>query len=202
MFFVYRVIKRILDFLLAVFLIIVLSPFILLLILCVALDSKGSVFFLQKRVGRRKVCFNIYKFRTMRSNTPKDVPTHLLVDADRYITRTGRFLRRTSLDELPQLFNILFGKMSFVGPRPALYNQDDLILERDLYGVNELVPGLTGWAQVNGRDELPIKEKARFDGEYAANFGFCMDMKCLLRTLKILKGSGVVEGAAGKTDEK
>jgi O-antigen biosynthesis protein WbqP len=166
-----------------------------LIALWIKVDSRGPVFFKQKRVGQDKTHFMILKFRTMRIDTPKDVPTHLLKDPYAFITPSGRFLRKTSLDELPQLFNILKGEMSFVGPRPALWNQFDLIEKRDEVGANALRPGLTGWAQVNGRDELPIDVKARFDGEYAAKLGFIMDARCVLRTLRdAFRGEGVVEG--------
>ena len=149
----------------------------------------------QKRVGRNKTYFEILKFRSMRADTPRDVPTHLLQNAENAITPVGRFLRKTSLDELPQLFNILLGQMSVVGPRPALWNQDDLIAERDKYGVNALTPGLTGWAQVNGRDELPIPVKAELDGYYAAHISFGLDVKIFFRTIaNVLFGKGIVEG--------
>ena len=169
------VVKRVLDFLLALAGTIVLSPLLLVLAAWVKLDSKGPVFFRQKRVGRDKRLFSILKFRSMYADTPHDVPTHLLQNPEAMITRSGRFLRRTSLDELPQLFNILAGQMSVVGPRPALWNQADLIAERDKYGANALVPGLTGYAQVNGRDELPIPVKAELDGYYAAHVSFVLD---------------------------
>jgi O-antigen biosynthesis protein WbqP len=148
--------------------------------------------FRQKRVGKHKTYFEILKFRTMRTDCPKDVPTHLMKDPSRWLTRTGRFLRRTSIDELPQIFNILKGDMSIVGPRPALWNQYDLIEERDKYGANDVTPGLTGWAQVNGRDELDIEEKARLDGEYVRNLSFAMDLKCFLRTITaVIRAEGV-----------
>lgn len=160
-----------------------LSPLLLVLAAWVKLDSKGPVFFRQKRVGRDKRLFSILKFRSMYADTPHDVPTHLLQNPEAMITRSGRFLRRTSLDELPQLFNILAGQMSVVGPRPALWNQADLIAERDKYGANALVPGLTGYAQVNGRDELPIPVKAELDGYYAAHVSFVLDMKIFFKTI-------------------
>lgn len=165
--------------------------------IAIKLDSLGPIFFKQKRVGMNKTHFNIYKFRTMRTDTPKDTPTHLLSDPGKYITRMGGFLRKTSLDELPQIINILFGQMSIIGPRPALWNQYDLIEERDKYGVNEIRPGLTGWAQINGRDELPIEVKAKYDGEYVQNMSFLFDVKCFLGSLAyVLKKEGVVEGKA------
>ena len=189
------VVKRVLDFLLALAGTIVLSPLLLVLAAWVKLDSKGPVFFRQKRVGRDKRLFSILNFRSMYADTPHDVPTHLLQNPEAMITRSGRFLRRTSLDELPQLFNILAGQMSVVGPRPALWNQADLIAERDKYGANALVPGLTGYAQVNGRDELPIPVKAELDGYYAVHVSFVLDMKIFFKTIfNVLAGRGVVEG--------
>ena len=187
-----RYIKRILDLLLAAVGAVVLSPVLLLAALAIRLDSPGPVMFRQKRVGKHKTYFEILKFRTMRSDSPKDVPTHLMEDPSRWLTRTGRFLRRTSIDELPQIFNILKGDMSIVGPRPALWNQYDLIEERDKYGANDVTPGLTGWAQVNGRDELDIEEKARLDGEYVSHLSFAMDLKCFLRTITaVIRAEGV-----------
>ena len=191
--------KRGLDVVLAGTGLLLLSPLFLCLTAAIKLDSPGPVFFRQKRVGIHKTYFEILKFRTMRADTPKDVPTHLLADPDQYITRTGRFLRRTSLDELPQIFNILKGEMSVIGPRPALWNQDDLIAERDRYGANDVTPGLTGWAQVNGRDELEIPVKARLDGFYAAHQSFRFDCICFVRTItSVLKHEGVVEGGTGR----
>ncbi|WP_367925432.1 sugar transferase [uncultured Ruthenibacterium sp.] len=190
-----RGIKRCLDFLLSLCGIIVLSPVFLLISLWIKLDSKGPILFRQKRVGKDKNLFSILKFRTMYTDTPKDVPTHLLKNPDAMITRSGHFLRKTSLDELPQLFNILCGQMSIIGPRPALWNQDDLIAERDKYGANALVPGLTGYAQINGRDELPIPVKAELDGYYAKNICFLLDVKIFFKTVtNVLRGDGVVEG--------
>ena len=187
-----RYIKRILDLLLAAVGAIVLSPVLLLAALAIRLDSPGPVMFRQKRVGKHKTYFEILKFRTMRTDSPKDVPTHLMKDPSRWLTRTGRFLRRTSIDELPQIFNILKGDMSIVGPRPALWNQYDLIEERDKYGANDVTPGLTGWAQINGRDELDIEEKARLDGEYVRKLSFAMDLKCFLRTITaVIRAEGV-----------
>ena len=170
--------KRALDFILSLGGIVCLSWLLLGLAVAIKLDSPGPVFFKQKRVGIHKTHFEIYKFRTMRADTPHDMPTHLLADPDRYITRVGRFLRKTSLDELPQLWNILKGDMAVIGPRPALWNQYDLLAERDKYGANDVRPGLTGWAQIHGRDELEIPEKARLDGEYVKNISFWMDVKC------------------------
>ena len=194
----YLYIKRGIDFILSLIGLVVLSPVFLVLILAIKLDSKGPVLFKQKRVGIHKSHFNILKFRTMRIDTPKDMPTHLLQNPERYITKVGKFLRKTSLDELPQIVNILKGDMSIVGPRPALWNQYDLLAERDKYGANDIRPGLTGWAQINGRDELEIPVKARFDGEYVERMGFCMDCRCFFGTfLSVLRGDGVVEGGTG-----
>lgn len=193
-----RYVKRIIDILLSLNGLIVLAPVFAVLSVWVKLDSPGPVFFRQKRVGRGKTYFDILKFRTMRTDAPSDIPTHLLKNPDAYITRSGRFLRRTSLDELPQIINILMGQMSIVGPRPALWNQDDLIAERERYGANDVTPGLTGWAQVNGRDELEIAEKARLDGEYVRHITFKMDATCFLMTIgNVLRQKGVVEGGTG-----
>ena len=190
--------KRLLDILLSGCGIVVLSPVYLLVALAIVLDDPGPVFFRQKRVGIHKTHFQILKFRTMRMCTPRDVPTHLLDDPEKYITRVGRFLRKTSLDELPQIFQIFTGKMAVIGPRPALWNQFDLIAQRDLYGANDVRPGLTGWAQINGRDELPIDVKARLDGEYVKNLSFLFDCKCFFGSITaVLKHEGVVEGGTG-----
>ena len=190
--------KRLLAIVLSLLGILCLGWLLLLLSIAIKLDSPGPVLFKQKRVGRGKSHFYILKFRTMRIDTPKDMPTHLLANPEQYITRVGRFLRKTSLDELPQLFNILRGNMAIVGPRPALWNQFDLIAERDKYGANDIRPGLTGWAQINGRDELEIDEKARLDGEYVQNLSFAFDVKCFLGTIRtVLNRDGVVEGGTG-----
>lgn len=187
--------KRIIDVVLSLCGIIVLSPILLLLALWIKLDSKGPVFFRQKRVGKGKTYFFILKFRTMYADTPSDVPTHLLKDPQALITRSGRFLRKASLDELPQMFNILAGQMSIIGPRPALWNQYDLIEERERLGANDVLPGLTGWAQVNGRDELPIPVKARYDGEYAQHVTFGFDVKIFFKTIgNVITGKDVIEG--------
>lgn len=176
----------------------VLSPFLLALTLAIKLDSPGPVFFRQKRVGKDKTYFEILKFRTMRIDTPHDVPTHMLQNPEQWITRVGHFLRRTSLDELPQIFNIFVGQMSVIGPRPALWNQYDLLAERDKYGANDIRPGLTGWAQINGRDELPIDVKARLDGEYVQRLSFGFDVRCFFGTIfSVLRSDGVVEGGTG-----
>lgn len=198
----YPVIKRLLAVLISGIAIITLSPIFLVIALIVKIDSKGPVLFKQKRVGKDKVHFEIYKFRTMYIDTPSDMPTHLLKDPKAMITRVGGFLRKTSLDELPQLFNILKGEMAIVGPRPALWNQYDLIEERDKYGANTIRPGLTGWAQINGRDELEIDVKAKLDGYYVQNMNFAMDVKCFIGTfLSVLKSDGVVEGGTGQLRE-
>lgn len=195
----YRYIKRGMDLVIALLGLVILSPFFLVLVLFIKLDSRGPVLFKQKRVGIHKKYFNILKFRTMRIDTPRDMPTHLLKDPEQYITKAGKFLRRTSLDELPQIINIIKGDMAIVGPRPALWNQEDLIEERDKYGANDVRPGLTGWAQINGRDELEIPVKAKFDGEYVDKMGFAMDCRCFFGTfLKVLRGDGVVEGGTGR----
>lgn len=195
----YRYIKRGIGFVVAIFSLIILSPVFLILIIAIKLDSKGPVLFSQKRIGIHKCHFNILKFRTMKINTPQNVPTHMLADPEQYITRIGKILRKTSLDELPQLINILKGDMAFVGPRPALWNQYDLIAERDKYGANDVLPGLTGWAQVNGRDELEICDKAKLDGIYVKNMGFLFDCRCFFLTfISVLRHQGVVEGGTGK----
>lgn len=194
----YQLLKRIIDLLLSFISIIILFPFFLLLIIAIKIDSKGPILFKQKRIGKNKYYFNIYKFRTMRIDTPKNTPTHLLQDPGQYITKVGKFLRKTSLDELPQLFNILVGQMSIIGPRPALWNQFDLIDERDKYKANDVLPGLTGWAQINGRDELAIEVKARLDGQYIENMGIIMDIRCFVGTIiTVLKSDGVIEGGTG-----
>lgn len=190
--------KRALDMLLSLCGTVVLAPVFLILAVWIKLDSPGPVFFTQKRIGKGKTHFHILKFRTMRMDAPHDMPTHLLQNPEAFITKSGRFLRKTSLDELPQVINILKGEMSIVGPRPALWNQDDLIAERDRYGANDVTPGLTGWAQVNGRDELEIEEKARYDGEYVRHITFKMDVTCFLMTIgSILRHKGVIEGGTG-----
>jgi len=194
----YLKIKRLIDIVISSFALILLSPIFLILIIAIKLDSRGPVLFKQKRVGLHKTHFNILKFRTMRTNTPKDTPTHLLANPDQYITKMGKFLRRTSLDELPQIWNIFVGQMSIIGPRPALWNQHDLIAERDKYGANDILPGLTGWAQINGRDELPIEIKSKLDGEYVDKISFRMDVKCFFGTIvSVVKSEGVVEGGTG-----
>ena len=199
----YLPIKRLIDLVLSVCGLIVLSPLLIAIIIAIKLDSKGPVIFKQKRVGKNKTYFNIWKFRTMRTDAPKDMPTHLLSSPDAYITKIGKFLRQTSLDELPQILQIVVGKMSIIGPRPALWNQYDLIEERDKYGANDITPGLTGWAQVNGRDELEIPVKAKLDGEYVEKMGFVMDCKCFIMTIfSVARHDGVVEGGTGTLKDK
>ena len=197
-------IKRLLDLILSLAACVVLAIPMGIIALWIKKDSPGPVFFKQRRVGRGKKCFNILKFRTMRGDTPHDVPTHLLKNADSYITKSGAFLRRTSLDELPQIYNIVAGQMSIIGPRPALWNQYDLLAERDKYGANDVRPGLTGWAQIHGRDELEIAEKAKLDGWYVEHISFGLDVKCFFGTITaVLKHDGVVEGGTGTLhDEK
>lgn len=195
--------KRLLDIILSACGIVVLAPVYLILALAIKIDDPGPIFFRQKRVGIHKTHFQILKFRTMKMNTPKDTPTHLLENPQQYITRVGRVLRKLSLDELPQIFQIFTGEMSIIGPRPALWNQFDLIEERDKYGANDVRPGLTGWAQINGRDELPIDVKARFDGEYVQNLSFLFDCKCFFGTIaSVLKSDGVVEGGTGQMEKE
>lgn len=199
---VYLVIKRIVDIILSALALVILSPVFLVLIIAIKLDTPGPVLFKQKRVGIHKTHFNILKFRTMRIDTPSDKPTHLLENPEQWITKTGKFLRRTSLDELPQIINIFRGQMSIIGPRPALWNQYDLIAERDKYGANDVPVGLTGWAQINGRDELEIELKASLDGEYATRIGFIMDLRCFFGTIfSVLRSDGVLEGGTGTKDK-
>ncbi|WP_442636926.1 sugar transferase [Rossellomorea marisflavi] len=198
----YTKIKRLMDIILSLLGTIILSPILITLIIAIKIDSRGPVLFKQKRIGINKTYFKILKFRTMRIDAPKDTPTHLLSNPDQYITKVGKFLRKTSLDELPQILNILLGEMSIIGPRPALWNQYNLISERDKYGANNVLPGLTGWAQINGRDELPIEIKAKLDGEYVQNISLIMDMKCFFGTvISVVKRDGVVEGGTGVKDE-
>ena len=195
----YPFLKRGLDFLISTLAILFLSPVLILIALAIKIDSKGPVLFKQKRVGKDKKHFMIYKFRSMYVDAPSDMPTHLLKDPSAMITRVGAFLRKTSLDELPQLINIFKGEMSIVGPRPALWNQYDLIEERDKYGANQIRPGLTGWAQINGRDELEIDEKSKLDGYYVQHMSLGLDAKCFLGTfISVLKSDGVVEGGTGQ----
>ncbi len=191
----YKIVKRWIDIIGAICGLIFLFPLFVILALVIKLDSEGPIFFRQRRLGRDKKEFYILKFRTMKQDTPANIPTHQLRDAKQYLTRSGRWLRKMSLDELPQLVNILKGDMSFIGPRPALWNQEDLIEKREQYGANHVPVGLSGWAQVNGRDKLSIEEKAKLDGEYARQFGFLMDVKCFLWTIQcVIKKEGIQEG--------
>ncbi len=195
----YPICKRILAIIISGSAIVILSPILLLIALAIKLDSRGPVLFKQKRVGKNKKHFMIYKFRSMYVDAPSDMPTHLLKDPTAMITKVGAFLRKTSLDELPQLFNIFKGDMAIVGPRPALWNQYDLIEERDKYRANDIRPGLTGWAQINGRDELEIDEKSKLDGYYVENMGLLLDIKCFFGTfISVAKSEGVVEGGTGQ----
>jgi len=199
----YRFIKRTADIVLSILALIILAVPMLIVAAAVKFTSKGPVLFWQKRVGKGKKTFMMPKFRSMYTDTPANMPTHLLNDPKRWITPVGAFLRKSSLDELPQLWCILIGKMSIVGPRPALWNQDDLIAERDRYGANDIRPGLTGWAQINGRDELPIDVKARLDGEYVEKMSLLFDLRCIaLTALKVLKHDGVVEGGTGTIEKE
>ncbi len=199
----YKFFKRTLDIVLSFLGMLALSPFFLLLVLAIKLDSNGPVLFKQKRVGLHKKHFYILKYRTMRIDTPKDTPTHLLENPEQWITKVGKFLRKTSLDELPQIWNIFVGDMSIIGPRPALWNQYDLIEERDRYGANDVLPGLTGWAQIHGRDELPIAKKAELDGYYVQHLSFGLDVRCFFGTIKsVAKSEGVVEGGTGNMEKK
>ncbi|NQJ22127.1 sugar transferase [Streptococcus suis] len=195
----YPILKRVFDIVLSGVAILVFSPILAIIAIAIKLDSKGPVLFKQKRVGKNKTYFMIYKFRSMYVDAPSDMPTHLLKDPTAMITKVGAFLRKTSLDELPQLFNIFKGEMAIVGPRPALWNQYDLIEERDKYRANDIRPGLTGWAQINGRDELEIDEKSKLDGYYVENMGLLLDIKCFFGTfISVAKSEGVVEGGTGQ----
>ena len=195
--------KRLIDIVLSGIGIIVLIPFWIIIGLCIVVSDPGPIFFSQKRVGKNKKLFPILKYRTMKVDTPHDVPTHLLQNPEQYITKIGAFLRKTSLDELPQIFNIFVGQMSIIGPRPALWNQTDLIEERDKYGANDIRPGLTGWAQINGRDELEIPVKAKLDGEYVQNLSFFFDCRCFLWTFfSVLMQKGVIEGGTGELNKQ
>ena len=200
-----NLVKRLIDLVLSVIGIILLIIPMGIIALIIKITDPGPVLFSQKRVGVNKTHFNLYKFRSMKMSTPKDCPTHLLENPEQYITSIGKILRKSSLDELPQLFNILKGEMSVIGPRPCLWNQYDLIEERDKYGANDVRPGLTGWAQINGRDELEIDVKAKLDGEYVEKMSFAFDCKCFFGTFaSVLKSDGVVEGGTGemkKNDE-
>lgn len=204
-----KFIKRSIDLLLSIVALIILTIPMLIVSLLIYMDDPGPVIFKQKRIGIRKIYFNCYKFRSMKMSTPHDVPTHELRNPEQYITRFGKFMRKMSIDELPQIFNIIKGDMALVGPRPALWNQDDLIAERDKYGANDVCPGLTGWAQINGRDELEIPIKAKLDGDYTKVLSqgglsaFFMDIRCLSKTfLSVLRHEGVVEGGTSNFNLK
>lgn len=198
-----RVVKRVIDVVLSFCGLVILSPVYFLLCIAIVIDDPGSIFFTQKRVGRNKQYFRLHKFRSMKMSTPHDVPTHMLENPDQYITRVGRFLRKSSLDELPQIGDIFIGNMSIIGPRPALWNQDLLTAERDKYGANDIKPGLTGWAQINGRDELEIPVKAKLDGEYRKRESLRFDVHCFLGTvLSVLRSDGVVEGGTREMHKK
>lgn len=198
-----KYIKRIIDVILSGLGMIVLSPIYLIVIIAIKIDDPGPVLFTQKRVGKNKRFFRLHKFRSMKMSTPHDVPTHMLDNPDQYITRVGRFMRKTSIDELAQIWDIFIGNMSIIGPRPALWNQDVLVAERDKYNANDVKPGLTGWAQINGRDELEIPEKARLDGEYVSKISFPFDAKCFIRTIfSVAKSDGVVEGGTGEMHKR
>lgn len=197
------IVKRLLDIVLSLLGLVLLAVPMLAIAVIVKLDSPGPVLFWQKRIGIHKTSFMMPKFRTMQTDTPHDLPTHLLNDPDQWITRSGRTLRKYSLDELPQIFYCFWGQMSIIGPRPALWNQYDLIAERDKYGANDVRPGLSGWAQINGRDELPIEVKARYDGEYVARMSFLFDCKCFFGTIgAVLTHKGVAEGGVAAGEEK
>ena len=197
-----RYVKRILDVALATIGLIAASWLYIIIMLLILVDDPGPVFFFQKRIGKDKKYFKLIKFRSMKMSTPHDTPTHLLSNPDQYITRVGRVLRKTSLDEIPQLWNILKGDMSVIGPRPALWNQDDLVQEREKYNANTIRPGLSGWAQIHGRDELEIVDKARLDGEYVQKMSFLFDCRCFFGTaISALRGDGVVEGGTGEIDK-
>ncbi|MFW5411780.1 sugar transferase [Aerococcus urinaeequi] len=198
----YKYLKRPLDFLISLIALIILSPLFLLIAIWIKLNSKGPVFFRQKRVGKNKELFEIYKFRSMRTDTPSDMPTHMLSNPEAFITSSGKFLRKTSLDELPQLINIVAGEMAIIGPRPALWNQYDLIEEREKYKANDIRPGLTGWAQINGRDELEIPVKAKLDGDYVKRMSLVFDIKCFLGTIiSVFRSDGVIEGGTGTIEK-
>lgn len=195
--------KRLIDIVLSFLGLVLLSWLFIIIIIAIKIDDPGPAFFTQKRVGINKTYFKLHKFRSMKMDTPHDMPTHLLENPDEYITKVGKFIRKFSLDELPQIWDIFVGKMSIIGPRPALWNQYDLIEERDKYGANNVKPGLTGWAQINGRDELEIDVKARMDGEYVENISFWFDLKCFFGTItSVLKHDGVVEGGTGRTNSE
>lgn len=196
-------IKRIIDIFLSGLGLIILLPIYVVVIIAIEIDDPGPILFTQKRIGKNKRYFKLHKFRSMKMSTPHDVPTHMLDNPDQYITKVGRFIRKTSIDELPQVWDIFIGNMSIIGPRPALWNQDVLVAERDKYNANDVRPGLTGWAQINGRDELEISDKARLDGEYVKKISFLFDVKCFVGTIfSVAKSDGVVEGGTGQIKKK
>lgn len=198
-----KCIKRIIDIILSGVSLIVLFPIYLIVIIAIKVDDPGPVFFTQKRVGKNKKYFKLHKFRTMKMSAPHDVPTHMLDNPQQYITRVGGFMRRASIDELPQVWDIFVGNMSMIGPRPALWNQDVLVAERDKYDANDVKPGLTGWAQINGRDELEISDKAKFDGYYVKKISFLFDVKCFIGTIfSVAKSDGIIEGGTGEIHKK
>lgn len=198
-----KYVKRVLDVILSGLGLVVLSPVFLGTVIAIKVDDPGTVLFIQKRVGKNKKYFKLHKFRSMKMSTPHDVPTHMLDNPDQYITKVGRFLRKSSIDEIPQLWDIFVGNMSVIGPRPALWNQDVLIAERDRYNANDVKPGLTGWAQINGRDELEIPDKARLDGDYVKKISFLFDVKCFIGTIiSVIKSDGIVEGGTGVIHKK
>ena len=200
---IYLVIKRFLDIILSLIALIILLPFFIVFAIIIKVESRGPIFFKQKRIGKNKKTFTILKFRTMRADTPKDMPTHMLKNAESYITKFGGFMRKTSIDELPQIINILKGDMSIIGPRPALWNQEDLIEQRDEFNANSIRPGLTGWAQINGRDELPIEQKAALDGEYIKKLSFWFDIKIFFKTIiNVFRHDGIVEGEQEEKKEQ
>ncbi|OUN37269.1 sugar transferase [Massilimicrobiota sp. An80] len=198
-----KFVKRFIDILLSGIGLIVLAAPMGIVALLIKREDPGPAIFKQKRVGKNKKYFNLYKFRSMKMDTPHDMPTHMLENPEQYILKIGGFIRKASIDELPQMWNIFKGDMSIIGPRPALWNQDDLVTERDKYGANDVRPGLTGWAQINGRDELEIPIKARLDGEYVEKQGLLMDVRCFFGTIvSVLKSDGVVEGGTGEMKKK
>ncbi len=200
---IYLFFKRFFDIFCSFLAIVILSPLLLIISLIIKIDSRGPVLFKQDRIGKNKKIFKMWKFRSMRIDAPKNAPTHMLDNPDLYITKIGKFIRKTSIDELPQLFNVLTGKMSIIGPRPALWNQDDLVSERDKYHANDIRPGLSGWAQVNGRDELEIPVKAKLDGYYYQKFSLWLDIKILFMTIfKVFKHDGIVEGKHEETEKE
>ena len=199
----YAFFKRLFDIILSFGALFVLSPFFLVLILAIVIDDPGPVLFTQKRLGKNKRYFKLHKFRSMKMSTPHDVPTHMLENPEQYITKVGKFIRAHSLDELPQIWDIFIGNMSIIGPRPGLWNQDLLTSERDKYNANDVKPGLTGWAQINGRDELEIPDKAKLDGEYVKKIGFGFDCKCFFGSLHVFrKDESVVEGGTGEIEKQ